>query len=334
MAVYIFYLISGYTVGYGFFSKKYTLSFRSLCSFYTNRFLRIAPAYYVCVFLSIFVFYPNIHTTAYDILRFFTFTANFDYLNLPFQQLLVIISTEMQFYLFAPILFLLLSFLVRKIHPLVIGAFILCLGIAIRYAMLSAGLAPDLSMYMLNVYVTVWGMIDYFLFGMFISYLVYKRSTALLQLVKRIPTSIYFIVFIGWFLWINYINFFPIPWQSWAINHLFLIPPSLCLVIGWYILSSGLHFTYNNRPVTASQIIQWIIHPKTFLYGIGIISYGLYLYHYVFFDLLYLKSGNIINTMPAFLDRFFTVFIVTIITALVSFRFIEYPFLRLKHKKT
>lgn len=290
IAVYIFYILSGYTIGFGFFSKRYTLTWKSLKTFYTNRFLRIAPAYYVCILLSMFIFYPQIHVKIYDIVRFFTFTANFDYLNLPFLHLLAIISTEMQFYLVAPILFVILSFTLRKIHPVVVGAGIVLLGSFTRYMLMSHGLVTDLPTYMLNVYVTVWGMIDYFLFGMLISYFAQKK-------IRVSPIALY-PIFAIWFCWINYTNYYGLPFQTYAMYHLFIISPTLCVLIGWYILSSRIQ--------------------SPFFSFIGNYSYGMYLYHFIFFTLL-------AKFFPVFLYRFIVISMLSLLISAVSFHFIERP---------
>ncbi|MBI4065016.1 acyltransferase [Candidatus Gottesmanbacteria bacterium] len=310
LSVYIFYLLSGYTIGYGFFSKKYTLILKSLKSFYINRFLRIAPAYYVSITLCILIFYPRVNITAYDIFRFFTFTANIDYITLPYQHLLAIISTQMQFYLVAPFFFMILNLILKKIHPAIVGILILSIGALTRHLLVSAGLVTDLTTYMLNIYVTVWGMIDYFLFGMLLSFIVLKRPTDILNIKKYIPNGIFYTILMGWLLWINYGNFFALPWQTYALYHLFIIPLTLCLLVGWYILSCRIQI-----PI---------------LSHIGKLSYGMYLYHFILFDILYRVPNRIIDTMPAFLNRFIIIFTLTWLIAFASFHFIERPFLRLR----
>lgn len=305
VAVYIFYLISGFSIGYGFFSKKYTLTAVSLRSFYINRYLRIAPAYYVSILLCMFIFYPQAVLTPFDVLRFFTFTANIDYFTLPFQQLLVIISTQMQFYLVSPVLFVLLRSALRVTHPVAVGASILILGATVRFVLAQLGVVFDLPSYMLHTYVTVWGMIDYFLFGMFVSF----ATTTHIKI--NISKPLYGIVFISWILWIQYGNFFALPWPTYALYHMFIIPPTLCILFGWYILSS-----HKEIPI---------------LSGIGKISYGLYLYHFIFFDLLYRLPHRIDPSMLGFINRFVVVFMLSLIASLASYHFIEKP-LRLRRK--
>lgn len=45
-AVFIFYFISAYGIGYRFASGKYTYSARSILGYYVNRILRIVPLYF------------------------------------------------------------------------------------------------------------------------------------------------------------------------------------------------------------------------------------------------------------------------------------------------
>lgn len=59
--VWIFFLLSGYSIGYGFFTNRYNLydasgklSLRKVGGFYARRFLKIAPLYYLyCGFFEI-----------------------------------------------------------------------------------------------------------------------------------------------------------------------------------------------------------------------------------------------------------------------------------------
>ncbi|MBI4065014.1 acyltransferase [Candidatus Gottesmanbacteria bacterium] len=268
---------------------------RSLRAFYINRFLRIAPAYYASILLCIFVFYPHVPLAPFDLFRFFTFTANMQYFSLPYQQLLVIISTQMQFYLAAPIFFLVLRAAIRKIHPVVIGISILVLGALVRYLFASAGLVTDLPSYMIHIYVTVWGMIDYFLFGMFISSLRPKTF--------RFPPVIGYFLFFIFFCAISYTNYYGLSWNSYAVLHHYIIPPVLCVLIGWYILSARVEV-----PILSS---------------IGKYSYGLYLYHFIFFDLLYRLPNHIDTSIIGFVYRFVTVLFLSGIMALASYYFIE-----------
>ncbi len=334
LMVYIFYLISGYGVGYGFFSKKYSLSMRSLGYFYINRLVRIVPAYYVCLVVCMVIFYPHVPLSIYDVVRFFTFTANYDYGSLPYQQLLAIISTEMQFYLVAPFLVFFVKHLLKYVHPIGSGIAIMCIGGAIKYALSYLGFIYDEPMFLHHVYVNVLGVIDYFLFGIFLSYLVHERRVDILALKKWIHPVIYWTFFIGWLLWVNRDEYLHIPWESFIVGQLYLIPISTCVLVGWYILSSSVGRTYQKLEYTPSHVFHLIMHPRTFLYGMGYVSYGLYLYHYALFDVLYSKPGLVIYSVPAFVSRVIVISSITITVSYVSYAIVEYPMLWLKKVAT
>jgi hypothetical protein len=211
---------------------------------------------------------------------------------------------------------------------------ILLLGFVIRYSMYALGFVGDWTAYMLHIYSNVFGVIDYFLFGIFLSFLVRERGTAVIAVTKKIPRFIYIVCVGGWFLWVNYESYLTPPWQTFVFDHLFLIPLTTCLLIGWYILSSGVGHRYRKHVTTPRGIFQLLIHPRTFLYGIGFISYGIYLYHYIFFNLYYLIPNVVVYTVPAFLTRFFELLFVTCVIAFFSYTVIEFPLLRLKSKLT
>lgn len=330
-AVYIFYMLSGYVIGYGYFAGRYKIKdFRSLGSFYLKRFVRLAPSYYVCLILAIFVFYHSVSIKVIDVIRFFTFTANFHYTTLPYLQLLAIISTEMQFYIISPLLYLFLKRLSVHFSTVFIGLIIIFIGIGIRAGLTSLGLASSLAAFMENIYVTVWGMLDYFLFGMFISFVVIKYPKLSEVLNHQALKISYYLIALIFLLWINYITIFPLPWHTYALYHLFIIPPLLSLILGYFIVMTRkkfLKFTF-----LPSQQISLFLNPKTFLYGIGSISYSIYLYHFIFIDLWYRTPGNIGAGMLAFLIRFVTTFTTAIFFAALSAILVESPFSLIRRK--
>lgn len=336
VALYVFYLLSGYGIGYGFFSGKYTLQTKSLVSFFINRILRIAPAYYVSLLLCIFVFYPRTSISSADVIRFFTFTANFHHFNLPYQNLLAVISTEMQFYVVSPLLFVILYKMLRKIHPAVIALVILLTGIAARYFLSSMGLESSQGAFMENVYVMVWGTLDFFLFGMFLSYLVINRAPIILSLEKRIPQSISYSILGAWFIWANYSLANPDQWQNfpqYLFRETYILPATLCLVVGWVIVSKTVHWHQTKRMnVSPLGNLKLFTTPATFLSGIGFFSYGIYLYHYIAFTLIYKVPGNIKPGMGDFLIRFIVVSTIALAAAILSYSSIDYPLTRFKRK--
>ena len=112
MAVWLFFVLSGYMIGSGFFSGRYTYSFKSLRNFFANRWLRIYPIFFVVLVACYFIHLGLSDIPSQDIwifLREATLSKwNHEYkLNGVFWTL----GIEIQFYLFAP---LLLFFQVRS----------------------------------------------------------------------------------------------------------------------------------------------------------------------------------------------------------------------------
>lgn len=317
ISVYIFYLLSGYGVGFSFFSGKYRLSKASLLSFYKKRLLRIVPAYVVCLIISIFVIYKDTPISWYDFYRFFTFTANIDYLNLPYLRLFAIISTEMQFYLLAPLLFLLLSFLIKKTHVIVAILITISLGYGIRYMLQTHGLVPDSVRYMQNIYVNTLAMIDYFLIGMICSYIILNKQNFVLLIKKT--KILFFIIAPLWFFWTNY-NLFTMPLiDAYLFDHMYVIPISIFLLIGWYILLFG------SKTKKITSITQMMRNPLHLFHIFGVISFGLYLYHTPVTSLL---STNPIYTGQHIGVQFLLVILLTIFASLLSYFLVEKPLLR------
>ena len=76
IAVWIFFVLSGYLMGKAFYTKRYSVDVAGVINFWRNRALRIFPLYYFAVLiLSIFV-YPAVlkfYNWGY-LFRLFTFT--------------------------------------------------------------------------------------------------------------------------------------------------------------------------------------------------------------------------------------------------------------------
>lgn len=323
VSVYIFYLLSGYVIGFGFFSGRYRMTRASLRSYYINRFLRIAPAYYLNILLCIYVFFPSVRVTAFDVFRFFTFTANIDYFSLPFQQLLSIISTEMQFYLLAPFLYLAIVAVTKRIPTLLVGFGILATGILIRYGFAVTGMVTDLPTYMYHLYVTVWGMSDYFLIGMLISHIVLQRKERAARFVRHIPDVLFYALALASVVSVNYFHFYPHDWSLYGAVHMYMLPAIISAVVGFFLVRTEFQHPY--RAPGNRNILVLLTHPKTVLTAAGTLSYGLYLYHFAFFDVIYRQKNIVTDSLPSYLARVTVIMGVSTIAALVSYALIERP---------
>jgi peptidoglycan/LPS O-acetylase OafA/YrhL len=164
----MFFTLSGYLMGKGFFSGRYHLDSSRIASFYRNRALRIVPLYCVAVLLVAAletpeIFHPNRLWNLADIL---SFGSNGDPIH-PIGALWSV-STEVQFYLLVPLLVLLFfARPLRRLHLVIpLLAAIALLGmIARRLVLQSFGAQVWGSL----IYSPVLGNLDIFAFGMILN---------------------------------------------------------------------------------------------------------------------------------------------------------------------
>jgi peptidoglycan/LPS O-acetylase OafA/YrhL len=112
--VWLFFTLSGYLMGKGFVRGRYTLDESGCRLFYRNRILRIGPVYYLSIiFLSIYR-YPEVFHWKHGWILLEM--AIFDYRIFPINPngILWSVSTEMQFYLLAPLMVLFLLYMKSK----------------------------------------------------------------------------------------------------------------------------------------------------------------------------------------------------------------------------
>lgn len=133
--VWIFYCLSGYLMGKGFFLGRYGLTADGLRRFYTNRLLRIYPVYVSAILIVGILQTPQLFTAklAWNLLQALLFNAAGIEVYLPVGALNTL-STEFQFYMLAPFF----GLLILKIEEMfeINAAFIviiLAIGACLRY---------------------------------------------------------------------------------------------------------------------------------------------------------------------------------------------------------
>ena len=119
VGVWIFFVLSGYLMGKGFFGGRYALDRKGIFQFYGNRILRIAPIYWSAILIVAAiqargVFQPD------NLPGFVSSLLFFQSIDLPFVVIgaLWSVQTEMGFYLAAPYLFIGLSRLTERFPTL------------------------------------------------------------------------------------------------------------------------------------------------------------------------------------------------------------------------
>lgn len=104
--VYVFFLLSGYLIGKTFWIGKYEMNQKGLLDFYERRALRILPLYYLSVLGVGLLGWPEVFHEENRKVLFDVLLLKYSIIEplSPFDNSFWSISTEVQFYLFAPLL--------------------------------------------------------------------------------------------------------------------------------------------------------------------------------------------------------------------------------------
>ncbi|SEC88346.1 Peptidoglycan/LPS O-acetylase OafA/YrhL, contains acyltransferase and SGNH-hydrolase domains [Tenacibaculum sp. MAR_2009_124] len=286
--------------------KTHTINLKR---FYIRRFFRIWPIYFLFTTVAVSIFISSTDITSnlsLRILGLFTFTDNiftaiYNYNPIPFVPHLWTISYEEQFYLLIPFLILLLV----RVSP------------KMRF------ICFFLSMILLNLIRT------YFILDEI-------SHPAIWVLPITHFESIIFGIVLG-FGGFNYLKKLCKPEILGAIGVLFFCVicciPNITETSYWLNITYplvGLSTTFILFSVLDSKLFRVFFSMKTLVF-LGKRSYGLYLYHYIgnwigWQLVSYLK----IEDTSALIISFTCSFVVTIAISVLSYRFIETPFLKLK----
>jgi peptidoglycan/LPS O-acetylase OafA/YrhL len=171
VGVWIFFVLSGYLMGKGFYGGRYSIDRKGIFRFYGNRILRIAPIYWsailiVAAFQARSVFQPD------NLPGFVSSLLFFQSINLPFVVIgaLWSVQTEMGFYLAAPYLFVGLSYLIKRFRPLNIFIALITAGVLFRVAMQQFG-----GNWVVSVFSPTISNLDLFCGGMLTNWFLEKR---------------------------------------------------------------------------------------------------------------------------------------------------------------
>jgi len=184
--VWLFFALSGYLMGKGFFSGRYALNNEGISRFVANRFFRIFPIYLSAVLLVGLLVTPAIFRPENLWMLVQTLTLDFDG-ALPINVIgaLWSVSTEFQFYLLAPFLALLINALDGRAGRFRLGYWsigaVILLGI-----LLNCYIAHKLSMagtlktggFYKSVYAPLGGNLYLFVSGMLLAKLIQRDKPA------------------------------------------------------------------------------------------------------------------------------------------------------------
>lgn len=278
-------------------------------AFYVRRGLRIYPLYYTFILLTIFVF-PYFFQDALNYphnVGFLVFAANWTcaFLNYPKSVAAPLwsVSIEEQFYFACPILFRLVG--IKRIYHLAVGLIILavCTRIFLIYS--------DSPSY--SIWFNTFARLDPIAGGILLAILLRNG------VIKKIR-----------------------KWQTRVLICLTGIALSLVATRYGFLDERGIVVVYFIIALSSVLIIWSVIHPQKidenryrFLTYLGRISYGLYVFHLL--GLIIAENSAVYFGKTGFsyvLWRFAGGLLLTVALSVLSYTFLETPFLKLKKKFT
>lgn len=318
IAMWIFFFLSGYLLGKGFYKNKYKTNTSGILNFYKSRFIRIMPLYFICLFTIILYMKPLLPFQHPDtIIRLITFTFQGKAYNTPQIGQLWFVSVIVQCYILAPFVY---KYFLSKIKDNTL--FFLTIIIAF-------GLTYRLCIYNFNLNYWKYSMtfcisnFDLFFGGMLLNALTQNSKFILSSIVqnsiKCLSLSAFFLIIITHLFLQNENTFI----------YRYLYPTIVFLILACIVLAFDCpaNKECKTTPVTLKRIIK---NPLRFIEYLGIISYPFYLYNMavliIVFDTIknpefliyiYIKDEILSNTV------FFSSFIITFIIAAAAHYLVE-----------
>lgn len=316
----LFFVLSGFLITILLLEERKQFSNFSLRNFWIRRALRIWPLYFLALILG-FILIPLIlnqfreirliNELKNQVIYYILFLGNwatvaFGYSNFKYISHLWTISVEEQFYIFWPLLLLQINNF-KKAAIACLSIFLM--AILIRFYLISIGIQHP------GIYTNTFARFDTLIAGSFLALLYFYKPNVTKFLQKfcnlkiQIITLLLFAIFLYKFYFFN---------PYFIRNGLF----------GYSVIT--IFFVY----FTLSALKQKS-HFSSFLkfkpfVSLGKISYGLYVWHILAIDIIYVFLGNL---FPNFSKPFFG-FILTLILGFISYNLFEKYFLTLKQRFT
>lgn len=337
--VYMFFCLSGYLMGKGFYAQRYTADADGALRFYWSRFLRIVPLYvfYIGIVLTIGgVTLPSAGDTYASVLRLVTFR----YAGGPTDLVTLLghlwtISTEVQFYLLVPLVMAILLWK-RPSHltAAVSIAWIALAGLLVRawgWQGTLFGIAPwgdTLSAWEALVFKPLSQNLDLFLAGMMVNFL----SKPKIENVSKGRISGYFAAIAAFYVVSSLITHIGVGrmWSNGTILLWSLGLPTFTLLFSIAMIWQAERLAYSG------DVPNWGVwrHAVTAFSFVGTVTYGVYLWHVAFLNrpLPFLVQLEAASPLVAYAIALVTTTGFAIAAAAVTYYGIELRFDRYKRR--
>ena len=317
----IFFVISGFVLFLPFLQSHMEKEKYPIKRYFKKRFSRILPAYYFMLLLLVTFFYPGFifdKTTILHVLGHATFTEGFIMNPLKINGVFWTLWIEMQFYLILPLFSLL--FLGKRWWISAIGVFLFVIIYKWSGITLTEGLSDTHKLKQFWISFQLPGVLQEFTIGIIAASIYMRVKNTEWWTTNRLLLSL--LVPVGFAIIISGMGFITNygPTKYWfgngALGYYPLINLNNWLSIGAGLVILGICSQERwIRIVFANKVITFI----------GMVSYGVYLWHYPIGN--YLKGNIPYEGITKYILLILVGSIFTVTWAYLSYRFIEKPFL-------
>lgn len=342
VAVWIFFVLSGYLMGKAFYSERYATDVSGFLNFIRNRALRILPLYYFAVLILTLFVYPSwlkMENWGY-LLRVCTFTYDLSVQiqhGLAYNGVFWSLSTEVQFYLLVPFIYSLLRYRLTKPSKIILavtGIFIIIF--LTRYSFwttLRAEINGN-SAYMFKYWFSpLLTNIDLFLCGFLINPWLKQQSYSNSDnLPKFNQKYIALILIVILYLATAYHFYHEELWNAperegkgiITSTTVLLLPFITAITTSFFIMafeSSAYNDFTKNEKLSLNTILK---NPLRALEVLGHLSYGIYIWHQPILE----KVGGIFTSnipLEAFYIRLTATVVLSTVLATVTYYLVEIP---------
>lgn len=359
VAVRIFFCLSGYLMGKAFYTRRYTLDRSGIFNFWRNRALRVFPLYYFSLFATSLFVYTDLWKLENwkHVLRIVAFTYD-QTVPIAFNGALWTLSTEVQFYLIVPFLFIFFRDRVRNKQQILLDALILAGGsLFLRvflWFIIQANFSPDEAAiaFVRHVYVPLWMNLDLFLGGFLLNFWMNsewqrlqtrnlggwrRKSISIWQ--RQISRLSRFCAHLGFkkiavtIVLLLYLVTASLKYQNQEL--LGLISPTLTLVAtSFFIYIFETATAMNSHRCNCKLSLKACReNPWRFLEVLGFLSYGIYIWH---LPILAKIQPLLVSNIPieSYFIRFFATLVLSIILATMTYYLVELPTANMKKLKS
>ena len=312
----LFMTLSGFIFAFGLYKKEVKLK-----GFFRNRFVRIYPLYIFLIFLSIYL-YPSLQNSPLESIVL----SIFPFFNLSTSTSAIIttgviasagmfwtIAVECQFYLVFPFL---MKFLNEHKFKLLWG--IILLFTSLR---LMAYLSGDVNMSSFGYY-SIFGRMDEFIIGMMAAYFFVRKK----KFLKKSPRTYLALSTAGIVLMLFVINRTRQHFGFTDFENFYVILPPIEGLIAASFIVSYVNIFQNKTTNIFSKLLA----------KLGELSYSMYLTHFMIIVMIVFKLSlpNILGNWwwSALFYGLFLILPLTLALSLMTYNFIEKPFLQLRKK--